>query len=147
MAYIMIEKFNTEETVNKIKEEIKIKGYKVDELSFIPNYHKRVVDMVRENGQAVVFGLGRHGKSIAEDLKKAGVEVVCFCDNNENRNGDIANGKVVMRPADAYEKYPEACFVVTPKGYENEILQQLTDIGVSVGNIILFDAELAGLAD
>lgn len=143
----MNKNFNAEETVNKIRQEIKAKGYEVDELSFIPDYHRRVVDLVIKNGQAVIFGCGNFGRSIADDLEKSGVEVSGFCDNNENNAGSIIDGRQVMKPKEAYQKYPGACFVVTPKGYENEILRQLVNIGVSVDNIILFNALLAGLAD
>jgi S-adenosylhomocysteine hydrolase len=143
----MTKNFNVEETVNKIKDEIKAQGYEVDELSFIPDYHRRVVNMVRKKGKTVLFGAGNFGRSIADDLENAGIEVICFCDNNENNIGNIVDGREVMRPAEAYKKYPEACFVVTPRGYENEILRQLVSMGVPVGNIITFNAELAGLAD
>lgn len=144
---IMVENFNAEETVKKIKEEIKKQGFQLDELSFIPNYHKRVVNMIRKKGQAVIFGAGNMGRSVEDDLEKSGVEVMCFCDNNENYIGNITDGKEVMRPDDAYKKHPKACFVITPRGYENEILKQLINIGVSVEDIIMFSAELAGLAD
>ena len=42
-------------------------------------------------------------------------------------------------------QYPDACFVITPKDYENEILRQLVHMGVDVENIVIFNIKNTGL--
>jgi FlaA1/EpsC-like NDP-sugar epimerase len=140
--------FNVEETMQKIREDIKNDGVKVDDLSYVTNYHARILKMIRQKEELVIFGSGLYGKVLLNDLDKAGIsEVKCFCDNNKDNVGKQIGNLDILSPQEAYSKYPKACFVVTPKEYENEILRQLIGMGVSVDNIILFNAETARMVD
>jgi FlaA1/EpsC-like NDP-sugar epimerase len=140
--------FNVEETMKKIREDIKNDGVKVDDLNFVPNYHSRVMKMIMQKEELVIFGSGIYGKVLLNDLDKAGISgVKCFCDNNKDNVGRQIGNFDILSPQEAYSKYSKACFVVTPKEYENEILRQLVGMGVSVDNIIFFNAETARLVD
>ena len=62
----------------------------------------------------VLFGTGQFGQWVLDRLRKAGVEVCCFSDNNPARWGTRMNGIEVLSPSDAAQRFGEtACFVVT----------------------------------
>ncbi len=62
----------------------------------------------------VLFGTGQFGQWILERLRKAGVEPLCFSDNNPARWGSRVHGVEVVSPADAVTRFgPTACFIVS----------------------------------
>ncbi len=62
----------------------------------------------------VLFGTGQFGQWILERLRQAGVEPLCFCDNNLARWGNRVNGVEVLSPADAIERFGQtAVFIVS----------------------------------
>ncbi len=136
--------FNTEETMKEIHEKIRRSGCCNDELGFISPYHNKIIRNCLGREQLVIFGAGVYGELILKDLldHKAN-NICCFCDNKQA--GTALLGYDVLTPAEAFEKYPQATFVITPRLYENEILWQLDDIGVRATNIIIVNMLETGL--
>ena len=73
--------------------------------------------------------------------------VQCFCDNNSMVWDKVVCGKKVFSPQEAVSRYPDACFVITPKDYENEILRQMVCLGVDIENILIFNIKNTGLVE
>ena len=53
----------------------------------------------------VLFGAGNLGQQLAEKLLRAGVNVLCFCDNRESLWGSAIHSLPVLSPADAVSRY------------------------------------------
>ena len=64
---------------------------------------------------------------------------------NNRQAGKKIHGYEILTPEDAFAKYPGATFVLTPRWYENELLQQLTGIGVDISNILIISMLETGL--
>jgi FkbM family methyltransferase len=74
-------------------------------------YFDRTVDGLN---QLVLFGTGQLGQLTLDRLRRAGVEPVCFSDNNQGRWGTKIDGLEVLSPVDAVTRYGQAAaFVVT----------------------------------
>jgi FkbM family methyltransferase len=64
--------------------------------------------------QVVLFGSGEFGQWTLKRLRRAGVEPICFSDNNQSRWGTKINGVEVLSPSDAVKRLGStAIFVVT----------------------------------
>jgi FkbM family methyltransferase len=64
--------------------------------------------------QLVLFGAGEFGKWTLARLRKAGIEPLCFTDNNVARWGSRVQGVEVLSPSDAVRRFANtACFIVT----------------------------------
>jgi len=61
----------------------------------------------------ILFGCGELGKKTQEGLKKVGVNVVCFSDNNSKLWNSEINGIKVLSPEIALEEYPDSTVVLT----------------------------------
>jgi FkbM family methyltransferase len=62
----------------------------------------------------VLFGAGLFGQWVLNRLRQAGVEPVCFADNNQSRWGSLVHGLEVLSPSDALLRYGQTSpFVVT----------------------------------
>lgn len=136
--------FNTEEVMDIIRNKINSESKVNDELGFISPYHNKIVRKCLEREQLVIFGAGVYGELFLNDLlmHKAN-NICCFCDNKQS--GKVVSGYDVFSPTEAFEKYPNATFVITPRLYENEILWQLDGMGVKVSNIIIVTMLETGL--
>ena len=141
-----MEQFAVEQVMDRIRKEIEDKGMCTDELSYISPYHNKMIKKLKTYRELIIFGAGGYGKILLEDLEQHGISTVkCICDNGAKVIGKEIEGYKVMAPAEAMKAYPDACFVITPKGYENEILSQLIRLGVKVENILIFNLKLTGL--
>jgi FkbM family methyltransferase len=80
----------------------------------------------------VLFGSGQFGQWVLGRLRKAGVEPLCFSDNNRSRWGSRVDGIEVVSPSEAAERYGNsACFVVTIYN-GSAARKQLRDLGCKV---------------
>lgn len=141
-----MKEFKVEEVMNTIRKEIKEKGACTDELSYITTYHNKLIKQLKTKKELVIFGAGMYGKSILDDLEQHGIMTIkCFCDNNTKSIGKKIGDYEVLAPQEAWKKYPEACFIITPKLFKNEILIQLIQMGISIDNILTFNVQLAGM--
>ena len=92
-----------------------------------------------ENENLILFGSGNLGRKIAAYFKEKGFKIVCFADNNENKNNTVIDDIVVHTPAIAYDKFAKfnPIWVVTiwsPGHSFKKTFEHLKEIGVQ--NII-----------
>lgn len=138
--------FTTQQAMKEIKEELSKTKPHLSDLYFTTFYYRKLVRLLKEQKELVLFGAGKYGTAILAALKREGINNVrCFCDNNEKALGKIVDELPVISPGDALEQYPDASFVITPKDYENEILRQLVHMGVDIESIVIFNIKNTGL--
>ncbi|MCI8899528.1 MAG: hypothetical protein HFH76_02695 [Lachnospiraceae bacterium] len=138
--------FNTEKVMEQLRGEIQEKQFHMSELSFTTFYYRKLIRMLEGREKLVLFGAGRYGELILRMLRQEGIQTVqCFCDNSVRRIGSCVCGLEVRSLEDVCLNYPDACFVITPKDYENEILHQLVHTGVDIANIMVFNIKNTGM--
>lgn len=71
-------------------------------------------DFEAMNGNLVIYGAGFQGLLAAYLLKKQGVQVLCFCDQNVKKQGTAYYGLPVYSPEEMKQRYPDAVPIVTP---------------------------------
>ncbi|MBP3856186.1 MAG: radical SAM protein [Ruminiclostridium sp.] len=76
-------------------------------------------DFTRLSGKLVIYGAGFQGLLTAFLLKKQGINVICFADIDEKKQGTIYYGLPVISPQELKEKYSDKTVIVTPYGLEN----------------------------
>lgn len=141
-----MQNFLVEEVMGDIRAEIRNKGLSIDELSYIRPYHNKIMKKLKTYNELIIFGAGEYGRIIVEDLEQHGISTIqCICDNNPKALGKEIGGYKVLTPESALQAYKDACFVITPKGYENEILSQLIFMGVTIEHIVFFNVKYTGL--
>lgn len=139
-----MEKFDVEKVMENIRTEIAQKQLNSGMLSFTTPYYRKMIAYLKSQSEIVIFGAGKYGKTIVEDLRQQGMDTIkCFCDNKAAT--EPINGIKVLLPKDAVRLYPNACYVIASKFYENEILSQLIHMGVEIDNIRIFNLYSAGL--
>lgn len=130
----------------ELKKDASRKKSELESGRFVSIYHSSILERIRGKKDIVLFGAGRYGKTILSELEKDQIKTVqCFCDNNENCNGMIIDGKKVLYPKDAFQKYPNAIFVITVINFPVEITAQLIEMGVKTENIIFYNYARSGL--
>ncbi|MBP7476921.1 MAG: FkbM family methyltransferase [Chitinophagales bacterium] len=63
--------------------------------------------------QIILFGSGDLGRRTLKGARELGVDIVCFCDNNEKIWGNEVDGLKILSPIDALNQYPKAVIVLT----------------------------------
>lgn len=138
--------FNTQQAMEKIRAEIAEGKPCLSDLHFTTFYYRKIIKMLRVPKRLVLFGAGKYGETVLAALKREGIDTVqCFCDNNSRAVGKLIDDLEIVSPQDAVDRYPDACFVITPKDYENEILRQLVHMGVDIENVMIFNIKNTGL--
>lgn len=140
----MMEKFMVENVMDMLREDIKRKKLCSSELSFVSLYHNRLIQNLKNLKSIVLFGAGKYGELILNDLLQHGIDTVqCFCDNKIKVNS--IQGLRVISPQEAMELYPDAYYVITPRDFQYEMLVQLVHLGINVDNVRLFELANTGL--
>lgn len=138
--------FNTQQVMAEIQKKIFEEQPCLSDLHFMSFYYRKLIRILKEPEKLVLFGAGRYGEIILSFLEQEGIQTAqCFCDNDVQALGRYICGLEVISPKDALRRYPNACFVITPKDYENEILRQLVHMGVSIDNIVIFNIKNTGI--
>lgn len=141
-------KFYTEDVMAFIKKQIKDENIPVREQYLASGYYERKMTEYRKWNEIVIFGSGNYGRDLYKMLKIEGIQSVkCFCDNGGARQGRELAGIDILSPQEAVERFPEAMYIITPRGYGDEILRQLVGMGVNVLQISVFVLELAELTE
>ncbi|MBD5523530.1 MAG: hypothetical protein HDR04_03765 [Lachnospiraceae bacterium] len=144
----MSKKFYTEDVMASIKKQIKDENIPVREQYLASGYYERKMTEYRKQKEIVIFGSGNYGRDLYKMLKIEGIRSVkCFCDNGGARQGREFGGLDILSPQEAVERFPEAMYIITPRGWGDEILRQLVDIGINVLQISVFVLELAELTE
>lgn len=142
-----MEKFHTQQVMEEIQKRTLENRPHFSELNFTTFYYRKLIKLLKEFHQLILFGAGRYGEIVWETLQLESMDTVqCFCDNNSGAWGKLVRGLEVLSPQDAFSRYPDACFVITPKDYENEILHQLVHMGVCIDHILIFNIKNTGMA-
>lgn len=138
--------FNTEKVMEEIRGEILENHLRTSDLSFTTRYYRKLVRMLEEREHLILFGAGKYGETIQMALMQEGIGTIrCFCDNSVQAAGSFFCGLEILPLQEAFLKYPDACFVITPKDYDNEILRQLVHAGVCIDNIVIFNTQNTGM--
>lgn len=141
-----MEDFSTEKIMAEIRGEILEGHLHISDLSFTTFYYRKLIRMLKNQEELVLFGAGRYGELILKVLIQEGIQTVrCFCDNSMQVIGRCVYGMKVLSLQDAFQKYRDACFVITPQDYENEIMRQLVHTGVDVEKIVIFNIKNTGM--
>ncbi len=117
----------------------------------ITSKNRGIKNNIEQEG-VVLFGSGNLGQRIASYFKEKGYRIVCFVDNNEQKNGTIIDDIVVFSPSIAFEKFGklELTWIVTiwsPGHSYKQTHKQLLNLGVhkivSINSIFqIFDKAL-----
>ncbi len=138
--------FEVEAVMESIRKEIREKNITVPKQYFATPYYDRRISECREKEDIIIFGSGRNGQILYSALQKEAINTIKgFCDNAKEKQGTFVSDMFVYSVEDALKRYPNAYFIITVSGYENEIIRQLIKLGVSVDNIAIFIVKLSGL--
>lgn len=139
-----MENFIVENVMNMLREDIRKEKLCSSDLSFTTYYHHKSIQEFKTFDRIILFGAGRYGEIALDDMLQHGIDAVrCFCDNSAA--GSSIKGVEVISPKEAAALYPNVYFVITPKDYQNEMLVQLVNMGISVDHIRLYDLLNTGL--
>lgn len=99
--------------------------------------HVKQTDFIDElkNRHIIIFGKGKYGRNCYNHLKRIGLDVYAFSDNNTDVK-EFHGIKVL--PPDTLLKIKDVYIIVTPRKYEDSIIDQLLDIGISKNNVIRY---------
>lgn len=84
----------------------------------------------------ILYGAGAIGRSVIRVLSRYGIEVNCFCD--KNKSGTTESGLPIISPQEIKE-YPNANIIVCSVNYRDEIVQDLSGLGVAPEHIFTRD--------
>lgn len=136
--------FNTQEVMCEIRQKIAEQQKENDSFIHPNKYYEKMLGQMKEQESLIIFGAGKYGEVLSQDLKLREINTVqCFCDNKINTK--YVNGLEVLSPQEAIERFPNACYVITPRNYENEIVRQLIHLGVTIDDIIILNVKNTGL--
>ena len=85
----------------------------------------------------ILYGAGMIGHSVARVLGYYHIEVSCFCD--KNKSGMMESGLPIISPQEIKIKYPDTNIIVCSVNYKDEIIQDLSDLGVTLEHIFTRD--------
>lgn len=143
-----MEVFNTQRVIDEIKDTLEKNQPCLSDLYFTTFYYRKLIMMLKEPENLVLFGAGIYGEKVLAALKQEGIDSVrCFCDNSNKLVGKVICGLEVFSPQEVLKHYSDACFVITPKDYENEILRQLIHMGVNIDHIVIFNIKNTGIVE
>lgn len=144
----MPKEFYTEDVMASIKKQIRDENISVRKQYLANGYYERKMVEYRKQKEIVIFGSGNYGKELYKMLKKEEIHTVkCICDNGTVRQGEKMGELDILSPREAIDQFPEAMYIITPRGYGDEILRQLVDMGINVQQISVFVLELTDLAE
>ncbi|OIQ03337.1 MAG: hypothetical protein COS82_06765 [Zetaproteobacteria bacterium CG06_land_8_20_14_3_00_59_53] len=70
------------------------------------------IQTLKNSKNIVVFGTGNYGALAHHALKELGINIDCFCDNNEDNWGTDFIGHKVISPDELINAYPEAVVLI-----------------------------------
>ncbi len=142
----MLQDFSVIDVVNSVKMEIEREAIPIGRQYLAESYYERRMEEYRKQDKLVIFGAGNYGRLLYRMLCLEGLHSVqCFCDNTPANQQRKLVGLDILSPEEAVRQHPDAMYIITPKGYENEIVRQLVHNGVDIGQISIFMMALSGL--
>ncbi len=142
----MADSFDVLEVMDSIKREINDSCISIKDQYLANGYYERRMQEYRRQDELVIFGAGKFGRQLYHILNVENIHTVkCFCDNAADRWARKLDGLDILSLEQAVKQFPDAMYIITPRGYENEILRQLVDAGITAGHISIFITDLTGL--
>jgi FlaA1/EpsC-like NDP-sugar epimerase len=85
--------------------------------------------LLNTNNKIIIFGAGNIGNMILEKLDTLGIadRVVGFTDNSQGLWNKSKDGKIIIKPCEAFEQYHDCEFIIACASYQKEIAKQLVD--------------------
>lgn len=140
--------FCSEDVMASIQRQIRQENISVRNQYLASEYYERRMDEYRKQKEIVIFGSGNYGRELYKMLERESIySVKCFCDNSTIRQGKEFLELGILSPQEAVDRFPYAMYIITPKGYGDEILRQLVGMGIQVSQISNFVLELAELSE
>lgn len=89
------------------------------------------------NGAPVVlFGAGGLGKELCSTLKYNGISPVCFCDNNDSKNGNSYCDIPIITFDELKKSHKDSLIVLATQKYLESVTKQLLDNGFTADRIL-----------
>lgn len=139
----MTKKFDTDAVMESIAAQTDDTNTPIESLRLFQLHYRKALAEIRQAGELVIFGCGAEGRALLHDIREYHIaRVKAFCDNNAALHGQTIDAMEVIPPTElASGKYSDVLVAITPKNYSNEILKQLSRLGVPVANILVVDTE------
>lgn len=102
-------------------------------------FHGFLDAVTRPGGDIVVFGCGQRGDAVLELLQPAGDRICCLTDNRDSLWNSVKCGYTVLPPEEAVGKYPDAVYVVANKFHTQDIVRQLSQMGIPGDRICVYE--------
>lgn len=93
---------------------------------------------VKDRKKIVVFGYSDVGKRACDFLMKINADLLCFCDNDVNKQGKSYRGLNVLPIEKVYRDEKDIFVINTSQRYTNVINKQLQKFGISPQNIFIY---------
>lgn len=95
-----------------------------------------ILDYTPDETSVVIYGAGIWGKSVKEMFTMAGIPVICFCDDNEEKQKHPYCGLLVISPETLVDDYRDSKVVVAPDSYAFKEIHFLMKHGFQENQII-----------
>ncbi|NNV07973.1 glycosyltransferase [Geobacillus sp. C56-T2] len=104
------------------------------QINFILDY------LINKNyNRIAIFGAGELGRKVANDLKKIGIDVSCFIDNDVKKQNKFIDGIKIIHPNIIKCVKPKAILIVSD--WEFEIMSQLQNMNLDIPILGLYSFE------
>jgi FkbM family methyltransferase len=80
-------------------------------------------------GKVVIFGVGQLGRFLLPVVRSAGLQPICFCDNNPHHWGTEIDGLKVISPAAALDRHGSRAFFLLAIYNATPAYRQLRELG------------------
>lgn len=94
--------------------------------------------LVKDKKNIVIFGYSDIGKRVCDFLLEIHVDVLCFCDNDVNKQGKSYRGLDVLPIEKVYRDEKDIFVINTSQRYSNAVNIQLKEIGIFPENIFVY---------
>jgi 2-polyprenyl-3-methyl-5-hydroxy-6-metoxy-1,4-benzoquinol methylase len=76
--------------------------------------------------KVIIFGAGKRGEKGFHSLSKEGINILCFCDNDKNKQGQLICGTKVISFEELCAMEKHNCLIIICSSFEREIKEQLS---------------------
>ncbi len=145
----MTERISIEKIIEDIRKDIDGRQAPISEKYLLTPYYMKRIAEIKKMDKIVIVGAGLYGVRLYEMLELEGIsaKVCCFCDNNVGQKGYLFHEMPILNVEEAVRCNTDAFYVITPRFYENELLQQLGELGIPIGRIMIMTFGYTGLID
>jgi len=113
----------------------------------ISNYQQGL-EICKSYPNVIIFGAGKVGAHFYLFLRRMGIiNVACFCDNDEKKQGSSIFGVPVYSVKEAMAEFPTACYMVASANHTQTIIWQLQRDGIRNSQIYSTDSFLPSMGE